>query len=157
MADQLMTDQKRELPSTTRSLPIALIRAREKVMVPIRGMLSQSGITEQQWRILRVLDEFGPLDATKLSEAACLLVPSQTRIVQTLVEKGYVTRTSDTVDRRRQTVAITEAGRRIIEDNLDQAQGIARHFETVLGKEKLQTLLDLLGELDQLGAGPGSK
>ncbi|MGI9436863.1 MAG: MarR family winged helix-turn-helix transcriptional regulator, partial [Geminicoccaceae bacterium] len=79
-----------------------------------------------------------------------LLVPSQTRIVQTLLEKGYVTRTPDTVDRRRQTVAITEAGRRIIEDNLDQAHEIARHFETVLGKKKLRTLLDLLAELDRL-------
>ena len=150
MANQVMTAQERDLPSTTRSLPIALIRAREKVMGPIRAMLSQSGITEQQWRILRVLEEFGPLDATKLSEAASLLVPSQTRIVQTLVEKGYVTRTPDMKDRRRQTVAITEAGRRIIEDNLDQARAIARHFETVLGKEKLRTLLDLLAELDDV-------
>lgn len=150
MADQSMTTHKENLPSTTRSLPIALIRAREKVMVPIRGMLSQSGITEQQWRILRVLEEFGPLDATKLSEAACLLVPSQTRIVQTLVAKGYVTRTPDTVDRRRQTVAITKSGRRIIDDNLDQARDIAKHFETVLGKKKLKTLLDLLADLDQL-------
>ncbi|MGI9505214.1 MAG: homoprotocatechuate degradation operon regulator HpaR [Geminicoccaceae bacterium] len=150
MANQVMTAQELDLPSTTRSLPIALIRAREKVMGPIRAMLSQSGITEQQWRILRVLEEFGPLDATKLSEAASLLVPSQTRIVQTLVEKGYVTRTPDMKDRRRQTVAITEAGRRIIEDNLDQARAIARHFETVLGKEKLRTLLDLLAELDDV-------
>jgi len=149
MAAPLMTTTK-HLPSTTRSLPIALIRAREKVMGPIRAMLSQSGITEQQWRILRVLEEFGPLDATKLSEAACLLVPSQTRIVQTLVEKGYVTRTQDNQDRRRQTVAITGAGRRIIKDNLDQARDIANQFEMVLGKEKLQTLLDLLADLDQL-------
>ena len=150
MAVHIMTTQKLNLPSTKKSLPIALIRAREKVMVPIRAMLSQSGITEQQWRILRVLEEFGPLDATKLSEAACLLVPSQTRIVQTLVEKGYVTRTPDSRDRRRQTVAITEAGRRIIEDNLDQAREIARHFETVLGKAKLRTLLDILAELDDV-------
>lgn len=150
MAEQSMTKKKNKLPSTTRSLPMALIRAREKVMVPIRGMLVQSGITEQQWRILRVLEEFGPLDATKLAEAACLLVPSQTRIVQTLVEKGLVTRTPDTQDRRRQTVAITKAGRRIIEDNLDQAREIARHFETVLGKKKQRRLLNLLGELDQL-------
>ena len=149
-ADLSMPMQEPDLPSTTRSLPIALIRAREKVMVPIRAMLSRSGITEQQWRILRVLEEFGPLDATKLSERACLLVPSQTRIVQTLVEKGYVTRTPDSKDRRRQTVAITEAGRRIIEDNLDQARDIARHFETVLGKKKLKTLLDLLADLDEL-------
>ena len=76
------------LPSTKRSIPIALIRAREKVMTPIREMLADSGITEQQWRILRVLEEFGPQDASTLAERACLLLPSQTRIVQTLSGKG---------------------------------------------------------------------
>ena len=28
-------------------------------MTPIRDMLSETGITEQQWRVLRVLSEFG--------------------------------------------------------------------------------------------------
>jgi len=93
-----MTTNKNPPPSTKQSLPIALLRARERVMGPIRGMLTRSGITEQQWRILGSLDELGPLDATKLADAACLPVPSQTRIVQTLVEKGYVTRTPDIKD-----------------------------------------------------------
>lgn len=140
----------RKLPSTARSLPIALIRAREKVMGPIREMLSNSGLTEQQWRILRVLDDLGPLDSTKLSENASLLLPSQTRIVQTLVEKGLVTRQADPSDRRRQTVAITSAGQKIILDNLDEAQRIAAHIETVLGKETVDRLLDILEEFDRL-------
>ncbi len=140
----------RKLPSTARSLPIALIRAREKVMGPIREMLSNSGLTEQQWRILRVLDELGPLDSTKLSENASLLLPSQTRIVQTLLEKGLVTRQADPSDRRRQTVAITPAGQQIILDNLDEAQRLAAHIETVLGKETVDRLLDILEEFDRL-------
>ncbi len=140
----------RKLPSTARSLPIALIRAREKVMGPIREMLSNSGLTEQQWRILRVLEELGPLDSTKLSENASLLLPSQTRIVQTLVEKGLVTRQADPSDRRRQTVAITPAGQKIILDNLDEAKRLAIHIETVIGKEKVDQLLDILEEFDRL-------
>ncbi|WP_346897036.1 homoprotocatechuate degradation operon regulator HpaR [uncultured Roseibium sp.] len=140
----------RKLPSTARSLPIALIRAREKVMGPIREMLSNSGLTEQQWRILRVLDDLGPLDSTKLSENASLLLPSQTRIVQTLLEKGLVTRQADPSDRRRQTVAITPAGQKIILDNLDEAKRLAIHIETVIGKEKIDQLLDILEEFDRL-------
>ena len=53
-----------ELPSIARSLPIALLRAREKVMAPFREMLSRTDITEQQWRVLRILSEFGPQDST---------------------------------------------------------------------------------------------
>ena len=50
-----------DLPPVQRSLPIALLRARERLMPPIREMLIRSGITEQQWRILRALEEAGPL------------------------------------------------------------------------------------------------
>ena len=144
------TTSKADLPTTRRSVPIALIRAREKVMGPIRDMLASSGITEQQWRILRVLDESGPLDASRLAERACLLLPSQTRIVQTLTEKGLVTRQADKNDRRKQTVAITDAGQKIISDNLDEAQRIARHIETVIGKEDLQQLFRILQKFDDI-------
>ena len=61
-----------KLPSTSRSLPIALIRAREGVMTPIRDMLAETGMTEQQWRVLRVLDEFGRMDTKTLADRACL-------------------------------------------------------------------------------------
>ena len=60
-------DLFKRLPSTRRSLPIALMRSREKVMGPIRDMLKVSGITEQQWRVLRVLSESGAQDLTQIS------------------------------------------------------------------------------------------
>jgi homoprotocatechuate degradation regulator HpaR len=150
MTDDKDTAGARALPSTKRSVPIALIRAREKVMGPIREMLSDCGITEQQWRILRVLEEFGPQDASSLAERACLLLPSQTRIVQTLLEKGLVTRQADEKDRRKQTVAITGAGQAIIRDKLDQAQAIATRIEEVIGKKRLAELLDILEDFQRL-------
>ena len=139
-----------ELPSTARSLPFALIRAREKVMAPIREMLSDCDITEQQWRVLRVLSEYGPQDATVLAERASLLLSSQTRIVQSMFKKGYVTRTSNEEDRRRQTVAITPKGQKIIDDHLDQAVAIAARFKAVLGHDEFERLLDTLAKLDEL-------
>ena len=51
-----------KMPTTARSLPIALIRAREGVMLPIRDMLSETGITEQQWRVMRVLWTSKPMN-----------------------------------------------------------------------------------------------
>jgi homoprotocatechuate degradation regulator HpaR len=94
-------------PLTNRSLPIALLRAREKVMGPIRAMLSDVGVTEQQWRVLRVLDERGPLDPTEIADRSVLLLPSLTRILQTLVAKGLVSRSPHPTDRRKQVVSIT--------------------------------------------------
>ena len=41
----------------SRSLPMQLLRAREAVMQRFRPMLHQHGVTEQQWRVIRVLVE----------------------------------------------------------------------------------------------------
>lgn len=148
MQDHIQSEATQSLPSTTRSLPIALMRAREKVMAPIREMLSETGITEQQWRVLRVLSEHGPQEASELADQACLLLSSQTRIVNSMLEKGFVTRTPGTSDRRRQTVAITENGQRIIDDNITEALEIADQFRAALGRRKYERLLNYLEELD---------
>ncbi|MEP5154762.1 homoprotocatechuate degradation operon regulator HpaR [Planktotalea sp.] len=138
----------KSLPTTARSLPIALIRAREGVMSPIRDMLSETGITEQQWRVLRVLSEYGAMDTKTLADRSSLLFPSLTRIAATLREKGLVTQTRDKKDRRRQFVEITQAGQKLIDDHLDQASQIVLDFKATLGPDNYETLLDLLAMLD---------
>ena len=142
----------KSLPSTNRSLPIALIRAREGIMSPIREMLSVTGITEQQWRVLRVLEEFGRMDTKTLADRSSLLLPSLTRIVATMREKGLVTQTRDDKDRRRQFIEITNAGQAIIDDHSLQAADIVAFFKKKLGQDDYETLLDLLTRLD-----PGSQ
>ena len=138
----------KHLPSTSRSLPIALIRAREGVMAPIRDMLSETGITEQQWRVLRVLAEYGQMDTKTLADRSSLLFPSLTRIAATLRQKGLVTQTRDDKDRRRQFIAITPAGQQIIDARATQAARIVAGFKEVLGAEDYERLLDLLERLD---------
>ena len=149
-----MARTKLQLPSTRRSLPIALMRSREKVMAPIRDMLRASGLTEQQWRVLRILSEFGPQDLTEIARQACLLMPSLSRIIRSLAQNGLVIRASDTKDRRRQTVVISPAGQHLIDDNLVQATQIAANYRNQLGAERYELLLDLLTELEQSSACP---
>ena len=137
------------LPSTTRSLPIALIRAREGIMSPIREMLSETGITEQQWRVLRVLAEYGRMDTKTLADRSSLLFPSLTRIAATMREKGLVTQTRDDKDRRRQFIEITPQGQDIIDDHAPKAAQIVADFKETLGQDNYETLLDLLAMLDR--------
>lgn len=120
-------------------------------MSPIRDMLSETGITEQQWRVLRVLSEYGMLDTTTLADRSCLLFPSLTRIAATMRDKGLITQTRDDVDRRRQLIEITADGQKIIDDRSGQSAQIVADFKTKLGVENYETLLDLLALLD-----PGS-
>ena len=64
---------------------------------------------------MRVLGEFGPLEASKLAELACLLLPSQLRIVQTLLDKGLVISSPAVNVWRKKIIAITSDGRQIID------------------------------------------
>jgi homoprotocatechuate degradation regulator HpaR len=134
---------------TNRSLPIALLRARETVMAPIRVMLSQSGISEQKWRVIRVLEEVGPLEQTTLAKEACLLLPSLTRMLQSMEEEGLLTRASDENDRRKSIVRITAAGRKVLSDHSASSAAIAARLEERYGGENLEQLLDLLDELTE--------
>jgi homoprotocatechuate degradation regulator HpaR len=142
--------QIQPLRRTRRSLPIALLRARETVMGPIREMLSQSDINEQKWRVLRVLDERGPCELTQVAKDACLLLPSLTRIIRAMEEEGLATRATDPEDRRKTIASITDVGRALIVAHMAESNAIFARLERDFGHEKLEELLDLLDELQTL-------
>lgn len=124
-------------------------------MGPIRAMLADVGITEQQWRVLRVLQENGPLEPTRISEQACLLLPSLTRILQKLDEKGLVRRKQDKADKRKQIIQISAKGHRLIAANLDRSVVLMEQVRQQMGPDRYDALLDLLNELNEPeNAGP---
>lgn len=135
------------LRRTNRSLPIALLRARETVMGPVREMLSGSSVNEQKWRVLRVLDEGGALDQNTIAQRACLLLPSLTRILSAMEADGLVSRRADATDRRRSIVKIEDAGRAILEDYGTQARALVTDLRAKYGEDKFEQLLDMLEDL----------
>ena len=49
------------------ALPIALLRTREAVMAKFRPHLAEYGMTEQQWRVIRVVQQRPGIDETMKS------------------------------------------------------------------------------------------
>lgn len=136
---------------TSRSLPIALLRAREAVMVRIRPMLAERGLTEQQWRVLRVLDEAGPLDATEIADQSCILTPSMTRILKALEGRGMVRREKHATDGRRSLIHITEAASGTIRAAAPESNRIYAELVAAFGEEHMDALLDMLERLARTG------
>ncbi len=135
---------------TQRSLPIALLRARETVMEPVREMLQRSGISEQKWRVLRVVEESGPLEQTAIAQSASLLMPSLTRLNQAMIEDGLLTRATDPKDKRKAIISITDKGRALILEHLGESEAIFDRITSQIGADRQDLLLDLLEELRQL-------
>jgi homoprotocatechuate degradation regulator HpaR len=139
-----------DLPETTRSLPIAMLRARETMMAPIRQMLNEVGVTEQQWRVMRVLDERGTMDPKELAAEACLLNPSLTRIMKLLEKKGLMRRKAHPTDRRKVLLDITDEGRALMSAAAPQSKAIFARLEERFGRENMDRLLDLLNDMSAL-------
>lgn len=145
-----MIDAPDSFRKTSRSLPIALLRAREKVMGPIRDMLATSGVNEQKWRVLRVLDERGPLELNQIAHEACLLLPSLTRMVRPMEEEGLIERRTPQEDRRKSIFSITSEGKALVDKYMETSVSIFSDLDAKLGPERVQLLLDLLEELQAL-------
>lgn len=135
------------LRRTSRSLPIALLRARETVMAPIREMLAESDVNEQKWRVLRVLDEEGPREMSEVAQAACLMLPSLTRISRAMAQEGLITRAPDRTDGRKAILAITRGGQQLILSHMATSDAIFTRLEALYGHDRLEQLLDLLEAL----------
>ncbi|HLJ70811.1 MAG TPA: homoprotocatechuate degradation operon regulator HpaR, partial [Roseiarcus sp.] len=123
-------------------------------------MLAQHGVTEQQWRVIRVLSEEGPLGATEVADRAAILGPSLTRIIKTLERRRMITSRRLPHDGRRVVLEIAAAGRAVIASAAPERRKIYRDLERRHGQEALDDLLDRLEALilrEQKGAGDGKR
>ena len=102
------------------SINISLIQAREALMTQFRPILNNAGITDQQWRIIRLLAENGTLDFQDLANQACILRPSLTGILTRLEKVGYVVRLKPSNDQRRVYLKLTGEGEKLHRTTCDQ-------------------------------------
>ncbi|TCP03753.1 homoprotocatechuate degradation operon regulator HpaR [Uruburuella suis] len=133
------------------SINISLIQAREALMAQFRPILNNAGITDQQWRIIRLLAENGTLDFQDLANQACILRPSLTGILTRLEKVGYVVRLKPSNDQRRVYLKLTGEGEKLHRTTCDQVDARYDVIESVLSKDKLKQLQSLLGELSAIG------
>ena len=63
-------------PLRHKNLPHLLLQSREALMRRFRPVLNQYGVTEQQWRILRVLLDEDGLEPRQLCERCLISSPS---------------------------------------------------------------------------------
>lgn len=137
-------------PPYRRSLAGTLLAAREAVMAPIRPLLREAGLTEQQWRVLRVLVDEGDTDPSGLAQAGLLYPPTVTRILKELADRGLLQRLRDAADGRRWLIVATPAGRALVENTSIRTWALLDEYANRFGAGRLQALQDELAELARL-------
>jgi homoprotocatechuate degradation regulator HpaR len=130
-----------------RNLPRLLLQARESLMARTRPSLREHGLSDQQWRVLRVLGEHGTVETGRVAREAYILGPSLTGVLARMERDGLVRRERDASDQRRSVVEATPKGRKTVERLSETVEGHYQWLEQSLGKQKLAQLYELLDEL----------
>ncbi|MCK0532801.1 MarR family transcriptional regulator [Sphingobium agri] len=142
-----MAKAKAGLTRYSESLAGTLLAAREAVMAPIRPILREANVTEQQWRVLRVLTEVDELDASSIAKEALLYAPTVTRILRELTERQWVVRSTDPNDGRRSVISISDEGRRLVQGTATYTVPMLSAYAEAFGEQRLR---DFIAEAREL-------
>lgn len=134
-----------------RNLPRLLLEAREAVMLHTRPSLREHGLSDQQWRVLRVLGEHAHesagIETGRVANEAFLLGPSLTGVLARMERDGLIERQRCPQDARRTVVRATAAGLAKVQA---LSQTIEAHYSWMAQHLGPSQLTDLYNLLDQL-------
>jgi homoprotocatechuate degradation regulator HpaR len=147
-----------------RNLPRLLLQAREAVMTHTRPSLREHGLSDQQWRVLRVLGEHANrvesaegVETGRVAREAFLLGPSLTGVLTRMERDGLIERSRCAQDARRTVIRATPLG---LSKVAKLSEAIEAHYawmESELGKQKLAQLYQLLDAVIQLETSPAEE
>jgi homoprotocatechuate degradation regulator HpaR len=130
-----------------RNLPLLLLQARERVIAQFRPLLNEHDVTEQQWRIVRVLLEVPALEPREIGEICGISSPSLAGVLARMEQLRLVTRRRATHDQRRVLVSLTARSRTLAARMVPQIEATYRQIEERIGRdfgERLEQMLDQL-------------
>jgi homoprotocatechuate degradation regulator HpaR len=121
----------------------------DNVMPVYRELFAQFGVTEQQWRVLRVIWKSDEITAAEVSKQTLLPSPSLVGILDRLEGKDLVERVRSTTDRRRTFIRATHQGRALQAQVLPLVEQIQAHLETTISRAEMDALKTTLNKINQ--------
>ena len=114
----------------------------------IKDILSLQDITHQQFNILRILRGSypKPLSTLQIRERMLDKMSDTSRIVDRLILKGLVQKTTSSIDKRLVDVVITEKGQALLK-NIDEGPDIIMETMSRISEEEAEQLSFLLDKM----------
>ena len=142
-----------EMNQFNTSLPMMLYRALDVVMPRFRKIFREFGLTEQQWRVLRVLWECRELSSSELANLTLIPKPSLVGVVNRLESRNLVARRRYDSDRRGVLVRVTPDGRKLKAQVTPRIDAVYRDMRLSVHPdtwEQIQYSLDCLCRIDEV-------
>jgi homoprotocatechuate degradation regulator HpaR len=130
-----------------RNLPLLLLRGRERVVAHFRPILHAHGVTEHQWRVVRVLLDVPTLEPREIGELCGISSPSLVGVLSRMEQLKLVKRRRVVHDQRRVRVSVTARAREIAARMAPQIEATYLRIETLVGAEFMVRLEQVLDQL----------
>jgi DNA-binding MarR family transcriptional regulator len=145
---RLQREIKQTRPFTTRAqeATIAILRTADIVRSRLASVIEPSGITMQQYNVLRILRGAGPdpLATLEIGERLIERTPGITRLLDRLEEKGLVRRERSSVDRRLVHCWITNEGSELLAGLDDEVDRMDDRIVEPLSGAEVEALIEML-------------
>lgn len=129
------------------SLPMILNRALDQIMPAYRNLFAQFDLTEQQWRVLRVLWTSKKVTSVELSNRTLLPAPSLVGIIDRLEKKSLVSRIRSLEDRRVVYVTATQKGRALEKEVAPRAEAIDQRLRVSVSPQDWARMQETLEKI----------
>jgi len=133
-------------PAFNKTLPMLLLATRDALTQRFRHLNQAFGLTEQQWRVIRVLGEVPSLEIHALSATCRIHAASLSRILPKLDRAGLIARVAKAADQRCVVVSLTPRGRQLIEDVAPESSRVYEQLARDIGPERLERMYAMLEE-----------
>jgi homoprotocatechuate degradation regulator HpaR len=130
-----------------RNLPLLMLQAREHVIAYFRPLLNAHGITEQQWRIVRLLLDTGPLEPRQIGQLCSLSSPSLAGVLSRMDQMGLIRRKRLPNDQRRVSVSLTARSCTLAGRMAPLIDDVYGRIEEQLGEEFIAQLHETLDQV----------
>lgn len=151
MAIQQWARERPDLPGLPMALFGRLAEAAELAMRDHKNpIFAQAGLQPGEFDVLATLRRSGApymLSPTRLYEAAMISSGGMTNRIDRLEKAGFVERRPDPADRRGKLIALTDAGKRVIDETIDRHVANEARLLTALTANEQETLNALLRKL----------
>jgi MarR family transcriptional regulator, lower aerobic nicotinate degradation pathway regulator len=104
-------------------------------------------VTPTRWAVLAKLYETGPSSQNRLGRLAAMDAATIKGVVDRLIERGLIETQPDPNDARRRVIALSGAGRLLVERSVELARAITRETLNPLAPAERDALLALLRKL----------
>ena len=144
--------QTRPFRSLGQEAVLAMFRTSDLMQRRLARVLAPSGVTQQQYNVLRILRGAGPdgLPTLAIGDRMIERTPGVTRLIDRLAAKGWVCRQRAEDDRRRVDCRITDDGLELLASLDEPMDRIDDELLGMLSLDQQRTLVDLL---DRIRAG----